>query len=109
MATFYAKKANKVLRITEDSIDRYISQGYNISDEQGNLVKKGTLHDVNQLSAEYRKQEEEIKSLKAENANLVAEVKSLKAELIKIKSETPVSEPKPTRKRKATSEEEVSE
>lgn len=110
MATFFARKANKILRISEDAIDRYMAQGYNITDEQGNLVKKGTPRDVNQLSAEYKKQEEELKSLSAENAMLKAEIKSLKAELIKVKTEAPALEQKTTRKRKqATSDEEVKE
>ena len=107
MASFYAKKANKILRIDEGAIERYLNQGYNITDMQGNLIKKGTPIDTTQLSAEFRKQEAEIASLKTENANLKAEVKSLKAELIKIKSETPVSaEPKQTRKRKQTASDE---
>lgn len=105
MATFYARKANKILKISEDAISRYLGQGYNITDAQGNLVKKGTPNDTTQLTAEYRKQEEEIKSLKAQNDSLKAEVKALKAELVKVKSETPVSaEPKTTRKRKQVDE-----
>jgi predicted RNase H-like nuclease (RuvC/YqgF family) len=117
MATFIAKRANKILRISGDSIEKYIVQGYTITDEQGNLVRKGTPHNANQLTAEYKKQEVEIASLKKENnalkeenKTLRAEVKSLKAEIVKIKSETPVSaEPKQTRKKKQTTSEEVKE
>lgn len=111
MATFYARKANKILKISEDAVERYLSYGYNITDEQGNIIKKGTPHNTNQLTAEYKKQETEIVNLKAENDALKAEVKALKTELIKFKSETPVtSEPKQTRKRKQnTSETEVKE
>lgn len=112
MATFYARKANKILKISADAVDRYLSYGYNITDEQGTIIKKGTPHNTNQLTAEYKKQEEEIASLKAENASLTAEVKALKAEIVKIKSEVPVISATKTsgRKRKQnTSEEEVEE
>ena len=111
METFYARKANKLLKINEDAVDRYLGQGYTITDLKGNVIKKGTPNDINQLNAEYKKQEVEIKSLKEENAKLLAEVKSLKEELVKVKSETPVStEPKQTRKRKqTTSDEEATE
>ena len=102
MATFYAKKANKVLKISEDAIERYHNQGYNITDVQGNLVKKGTPNDNIQLTAAYKKQEEEIKNLTAENATLKAEVKALKAEIEKFKSAPISAEPKTTtRKRKS--------
>lgn len=101
MATFYAKKANKVLKISEDAIERYHNQGYNITDVQGNLVKKGTPSDNIQLTAAYKKQEEEIKNLTAENATLKAEVKALKAEIEKFKSAPISAEPKTTRKRKS--------
>lgn len=111
MTTYIARRANKILKITDDAVDRYLAQGYNITDEQGNLIKKGTPHDTNQLTAEFKKQEAEIAGLKNENDALRAEVKALKAEIIKIKTETPVSaEPKTTRKRKqTTSDEEVRE
>lgn len=110
MATYLARRANKILKIDENAVDRYLAQGYTITDVQGNLVKKGTPRDTIQLTAEYKKQEEEIAGLKSENEALKAEVKALKAELTKIKSETPVSvEPKTTRKRKQATEEDKAE
>ena len=113
MTIYFAKRANKVIKINEDAIDKYIAQGYNITDEQGNMVKKGTPHTAVQLTAEYKKQEAEIASLKAKNEALVAEVKALKEELSKAQAkaeETPAkeesvsAEPKQTRKRKQSTE-----
>lgn len=112
MATYFARRANKVIKIGDDLLEKYIAQGYSITDADGNVIKKGTPTSANQLTAEYKKQEAEIASLKAENSALKAEVKALKSEIVKIKSETPVSaEPKqPARKKKqVTSDEEVKE
>ena len=105
MESFYAKRANKVLKISEDAVDRYLAQGYTITDLKGNVIKQGTPRDVAQLTGAYKKQVDEIEQLKAKNAALVAEVKALKEELVKVKSETPASaEPKTTRKRKQVDE-----
>jgi len=126
MATYYARRGNKLLKISEDYIDRYLGQGYSITDMNGNLIKKGVPHDTNALTAEVKKQDVEIASLKSELeakdatigklndevASLKGKLKDAKAELDKFKSmpisakaDEPASEPKPTRKRKqATTE-----
>ena len=106
MDSFYAKRANKILKITEDSLEKYIAQGYTITDMKGNVIKKGTPHDINQLTAECKAQEKEIEKLKGENAKLKEEVTALKAEIEKFKSEPISAEPKATRKRKQVTEEE---
>lgn len=105
MASFYAKRANKVLRINDDAVERYLNQGYTITDMQGKVIGKGTPRDNIQLTAEYKKQSVEIETLKAENAKLREEVTALKAEIEKFKSEPISAEPKTTRKRKQAVEE----
>ena len=60
MATYFARRANKVVRIGEDLLEKYIAQGYSITDADGNVIKKGTPTSTNQLTAEYKKQEAEI-------------------------------------------------
>lgn len=123
MATYYARRGNKLLKISEDYIERYLGQGYSITDMSGNLIKKGVPHDANALTAEVKKQDAEIEGLKEELkakdatvkeltdevASLKAKLKDTKAELDKFKSmpisvraEETVSEPKTTRKRKQT-------
>lgn len=121
--TYFARRGNKILKISEDYIERYLGQGYSITDANGNLVKKGIPHDTNALTAEVKKQDAEIANLKTQVEAKDAEVKKLsdevdilksklkstKAELDKFKS-MPISattgenasEPKPTRKRKQT-------
>lgn len=104
--TYYAKRGNKILKISEDYIDRYLGQGYTITDMGGNVVKKGIPHDVNALTAEVKAQAERIASLEDENARLTAELSATKAELEALKS-APISEPKSRKRKQATAEETV--
>lgn len=115
-ATFYARRGNKLLRINESAIDRYLGQGYTITDASGKVVGKGTPRDTNQLTAEFKKQRDENEKLVAEVAKLKAELEQAKKELMQAQTEldkvksTPVStEPKPTRKRKQNVEQATEE
>ena len=111
-----AQKGNKILRISEDAIERYLGMGYNIIGADGMVLKKAIPSDNNQLKLEYSQNVKEIENLKMElaslekkNAMLIQENKRLTAELEKAKSEPSVpvedtveAEPKKTtRKRKS--------
>ena len=138
MATYYARKANKVLKISEEAIEKYLGQGYTITDQQGSVLKKGTPLDSATLTAEYKKQLAEIDNLKAtiasvtsankalitENADLKAENADLKAQVTTLSEmndnltkklevlteEKPVEEkPATTRKRRAKADTEETE
>lgn len=113
-----AQKGNKILRISEDAIEKYLGMGYNIVGSDGAVLQKAVPSDNNQLKLEYTQLTEEIKSLKAtlqslemKNASLVQENKRLVKELGEAKSST-VEKPTTIRKRKQTAdttEEEKSE
>ena len=107
-----AQKGNKILRISEDAIEKYLGMGYNIIGADGAVVKKAVPSDNNQLTLEYKKSVEEIQNLKLEiaslekrNAMLTQENKRLVAELEEAKA---VPE-KPTRKRRQSAEKVVEE
>lgn len=36
----FAKKANKVYRVDEESKDKYLKQGYDITDDKGNVIER---------------------------------------------------------------------
>ena len=107
-----AQKGNKILRISEDAIEKYLGMGYNIVGADGAVLQKAVPSDNNQLKLEYNKLTEEIESLKAtiktlemKNASLAQENKMLAKELESAKA--PVEEvktEKPARKRKQTVE-----
>ena len=114
---YYAKRGNKILRISEETFEKYVSQGYTITDSNGAIIEKGTPRDTNLLTAEVKGQQAEIENLVNENKGLKAELDKVKAELeqankelIQVKAELdkfksmPISEPRTTRKRKQTTE-----
>lgn len=72
-----AVKANKVYTIDETAKAAYLSQGYNITDDKGNVLERSPSGTVSR--AEYDKALAEIKKLKSENKELKAENKELKA------------------------------
>lgn len=59
----FAKKANKVYRVDEESKDRYLKQGFDITDDEGKVIEHSP-----QATVPYSKYEaalKEIEELKA--------------------------------------------
>lgn len=40
MKTVTVRRANVILQVEEDNVDRYVADGYSVIDEYGNIVKK---------------------------------------------------------------------
>lgn len=72
-----AIKANKVYTIDENAKAAYLAQGYDITDDAGNVVERSPSSTVSR--AEYDKALAEIISLKAENAKIKDDILELKA------------------------------
>lgn len=108
-----AQKGNKILKISEDSVQKYLSMGYNIVGFDGTVLQKAVPSDNNQLKLEYAKLNEEVDSLKAtiqslevKNKALMQENKKLTDELESLKTSAQADKPeKTTRKRKQTTDE----
>lgn len=60
------ERGNVVLKIPEQEIERYLDQGYNLIDENGNVIKASLPRDVGSLQLAYIQHEKEIAELKAE-------------------------------------------
>ena len=75
-----AQKGNKILRISEDAIERYVNMGYNIIGDNGAVIQQGIPVDNNQLKLAYVQCSREIEVLKAEIADLKAQNEVLRAE-----------------------------
>ena len=70
-----AKKENKSYRIKDDlEKSRYLKEGYDIYDDDGNLLEYSPLKKI--AYSTYVKLEEENKALKARVAELEAEIES---------------------------------
>lgn len=73
-----AIKQNKVYTITETEKSYYIAQGYDILDDEGELLSYGAGKSVSY--DKYRELEDQLNLLKEENEKLKEENKKLKAE-----------------------------
>lgn len=73
------RKANVVIQASENELAKYAARGFDIIDENGNVIKKSTPNDVNSLKKAYTEHIEEIKKLTAEIESLKAEIEALKA------------------------------
>jgi len=97
----YAQKDNRVVKIDEESIERYANQGYKIVDDKGAVIRETIPADVPNLQRAYREHTKEIAELKAEVDALKAELeKAQSAKAVKAESEDtaevePKAEPKP--------------
>lgn len=64
------QRANVVLEISESLVDRYIDQGYNVIDAEGNVIKASIPKDVGTLQKAYVDHLQEIEKLKVEIGQL---------------------------------------
>lgn len=93
--TVTVKRANVILRIPEDSVDRYLDQGYSVIDNYGNVIKASVPNDMGTLRKAYIENAEKIKRLEVE-------VEQLKAELLaKPKNAEPIKEKSSKGRKKA--------
>lgn len=94
MATVMVRKANVILDIPDDeaTISKYLSNGYNLVDKFGKVVKTAT-HGVGEDLLRV-----ELEAVKKQNAQLVKENEDLKAKLealVAAQEETEQEEPEP--------------
>lgn len=78
------RRANVVLEVKDDAVERMLSMGYSVIDEAGNVVKPSTAKTVGTLTARCAEQEKKIEALEAE----VETLKKQLAEANKKKSNT---------------------
>ena len=106
----YARKSNRVQPIVEADIQHFLNLGYNIIDEQGNVLLEAMPEDVISLKAAFQRHVDEIAKLKNELdvarlaiGHLTAECEELKAAVEKAQAT------KTTKAKKAKKDEEVVE
>lgn len=61
----YVRRANVVLNVEDDSLGYYIDLGYDVLDENGNVVTKAIPNDLGVLRKFYIEATEKIKRLEA--------------------------------------------
>lgn len=77
------QRANVVLEIEDDNVERYLAKGFSVIDEKGNVLKSARPTTPEQFEKAYDEQRRinndlklEIEQLKKENAQLKEQIKS---------------------------------
>lgn len=109
----YAERGNRVKQISEQDIQKYVEQGYVITDGMGTVIKETVPTDIASLKLEYNKHIAEIETLKKAIAIRDEEIAKLQKQILDLatsgsqaavettpKAETP-------KKKKSTKTEEV--
>ena len=74
------RKANKIISVNENEVDRYLAIGYDIIDNKGNVVQATVPHDPNILRKAFIENEATINSLKQRISTLEAQISALKSQ-----------------------------
>lgn len=62
------RRNNEILRVADYLTQSYVDNGYDVIDENGNILQKAVPTDINQLKAEYLRLTAEVAELKAKLA-----------------------------------------
>jgi hypothetical protein len=73
------RRANSIIEIKDDALDRYLDMGYVQIDEKGNVLKRGIPTSIGELQVAYTNHMKQIEDLNNEIKKLKAENKKLKA------------------------------
>lgn len=91
------QRANVVLDISPEQLDYYMSQGYDVINDRGDVVQASVPRDLGTLQKLYTEHTEEIKQLKAEVEKLQTKLAEKEAEVAEKEAE---GADKPKRQRK---------
>lgn len=68
------KRANVVMRIPDSEVKRYLDMGYDILDDEGNVITKTVPTDIGTLQKAFKDMQREIAELERENKELRAQL-----------------------------------
>ena len=69
------QRANVVLQVSPQQLDYYMSQGYDVIDEKGNVIQASVPRDLGTLQKAFVEHEAEIEDLKNQIADLKKKLK----------------------------------
>lgn len=72
------ERGNVVLDVEDDAIQHYLNLGYNLTDNQGNVLKRSIPTNLGELQSAYIKHTAYIEELEATVAKLTAELEANK-------------------------------
>ena len=104
--SMYAEKGNKVIEVGESDVQRYLSQGFTITDGKGTVLQEAVPTDTQSLWQAYHKHIAEIASLKKTVAELQGKIETLetleKAKKVEIPKAEKVEESEEKPRRRST-------
>lgn len=67
------ERGNVVLKVQEHEVQRYLTLGYNVTDDAGNVLKEAIPNDIGTLQKHYIEHKKRIEELESIVAQLTAE------------------------------------
>lgn len=101
MNTVTVQRANVILQISEEQLDYYLTQGYNVIDSKGNVIKASVPKNLGTLQKAFVDNQAEIEKLKKQIAELKKQIVELKNPVVEVtQEEKPEQQVKQQRTRK---------
>ena len=64
--TYYVRRGNVLLEVNENTLEKYLADGFDLVDTSGKVLKHGAPNDPTALKKRYEEQTKEIENLKAQ-------------------------------------------
>lgn len=108
-STATVRRGGSYLTIPANAVERYLAKGYDVVDENDNVIKSSVPNDINTLKIAFEQHIAKIKELEAQNKELKAQIAKLtkheeKAEVVETVDAPQIVEEKPKTKRSKKSE-----
>jgi len=88
MNTVTVQRANVILQISKEQLDYYLTQGYDVIDSKGNVIKASVPKDLGTLQKAFVDNQAEIERLKKQIAELKkSEIAELKKSVVNVTQE----------------------
>ena len=78
MNTIKVRRANVILQVPEEQRKEYLAKGFDVVDENNNVVEYTVPSDLNTLKVAYSNHIKEIEKLQAENKKLKSDLRAAK-------------------------------
>ena len=70
------QRANVILEVKDDAVERMLDMGYNLIDEMGNVLQPAVAKDIGTITRLYNEKVSEVEELKKQIAKLEAKLKA---------------------------------
>lgn len=79
------QRANVVLKVRDEEVDKYLARGFNLLNENGEVIRSATPNDLATFKEAYIRQSKEIEDLNSQIEELKAELEKARQKKSKAK------------------------